>query len=99
MERHSVKIAETGKTRQCLGDHKGSKEQSAVEYQRVIPQRLQEMPMKQTDKCPCSTASGAVEAEIGVEHTGRQGKMWQEHIVKQCPCHKTHSQKDTTQIK
>ena len=94
-----MEIAEAGETCQCLSEHKGSKEQGTVEYQGMIPQRLQKMPVQQADKCPCAAASGTVEPKVGIEHTGRQGKLWQEHIVKQCPCHKTYPQENTSQIK
>lgn len=94
-----MKIAVAGETSQGLRDHKGPEEQSAVRHQRMIPQRLQEMSVQQTDKGSGAAASGAVESKVGVQHTGRQRKLWQEHIVKQCPCHKTYPQKNTSQIK
>ena len=94
-----MKIAETGEPGCSVGEHKCSVEQGGVGYQRVIPQGLQNMAVKQADKGPCAAAAGAVKTEVFVQHAGGQGKMWQEYIIKQYPCHKAYSQENASQAK
>lgn len=94
-----MEIAEMSEPGRCMGEHKSPIDSSGIGHQWMIPQRLQNVTVKQADTCPGAAASGTVEAEILIQHTGRQGNMWQEYIVKQYPCHKAYSQENTSQIK
>ncbi len=99
MEPQTVEIVEMSETGRRLGEHESSEEQGGVGYQRVVPQGSKKVALKQADKGSCTAAAGAVEAEVLIQHTGRQGKIWQEYIIKQYSCHRAYPQENASQVK
>ena len=97
VETHSVKISKVSEPGKGMRQHKTAIESGAVQHQRMVPQRLYKVTVEQADKCSGTPASGTVESEKTVCYTGGNGNMWQEHIIKQYPCHKAYSQENASQ--
>ena len=93
-----MKIAEPREPGCGLGEHKYPIKHGGIEYQRMIPERKQDMAVQKADQCPGAPTSGTGEAEKCVHDTGGQGNVWQEHVVKQCPCHNSRTEKNASQI-
>lgn len=99
MEAQAAEIAEMCEPGRGMGEHERPIEHGGIEYQWMVPERKQDMTVQKADQRAGASASGTVKAEKCVHDTGRQGNMWQEHIVKQCPCHNGPTQENTSQIK